>query len=98
LIAALADFGILVGALASYRIKHVEFNRQGATIYLSKTRKANKTTPAKGTPLLLSTDHLINGWLYVLYTSFHGDPEAPLWIILAMDRTLMFYQSVLRNL
>lgn len=58
LVAVLVDSGIRVGALASCRIKHVEFNQYDATIYLSKTGQTNKTTPAKGIPLTWSIGHL----------------------------------------
>ncbi|WP_367344145.1 tyrosine-type recombinase/integrase [Methanomethylovorans sp.] len=94
LIAVLADSGIRIGALASCRIKNVEFNQYGATVYLSKTGQANKTTPAKGIPLTWSTGH-INQWLAI--HPFRDDPEAPLWITMAMDGTPMSYQSLLRT-
>ncbi len=94
LIAVLADSGIRVGALASCRVKNVEFNQYGATVYLSKTGQANKTTPAKGIPLTWSTGH-INQWLAI--HPLREDPEAPLWITMAMDGTPMSYQSLLRT-
>ena len=37
IIAVLADDGMRVGALASFRVKNVEFNQYGAMIYFSKT-------------------------------------------------------------
>lgn len=94
LIAVLADAGIRVGALASCRIKHVEFNQYSATIYLSKTGQANKTTPAKGIPLIWSTGY-INQWLAV--HPFKDDPEAPLWITRNKNKEAMSYQSILRT-
>jgi integrase/recombinase XerD len=53
IIAVLADSGMRVGALASCRVKNVEFNQYGAMIYLSKTG-VNKTIPTKGLPLTWS--------------------------------------------
>lgn len=94
LIAVLADSGIRVGALASCRIKLVEFNQYGATIYLSKTGQANKTTPAKGIPLTWSTGYL-NQWLAVHPRS--DDPEAPLWVTRDKNQEPMSYQSLLRT-
>jgi len=94
LIAVLADGGIRIGALASCRIKHVEFNQYGATIYLSKTGQANKTTPAKGIPLTWSTGYL-NQWLAVHPRS--DDPEAPLWVTRDKNQEPMSYQSLLRT-
>jgi integrase len=94
LIAVLADSGIRVGALASCRIKHVEFNQYGATIYLSKTGQANKTTSAKGIPLTWSTGYL-NQWLAVHPQK--EDPEAPLWITRNKNQEPMSYQSILRT-
>ena len=46
-----------VGALASCRVKNVEFNQYGAMIYLSKTG-VNKTTQAKGIPITWSAGYL----------------------------------------
>lgn len=94
LIAVLADSGIRVGALASCRIKLVEFNQYGATIYLSKTGQANKTTPAKGIPLTWSTGYL-NQWLAVHPRS--DDPEASLWVTRDKNQEPMSYQSILRT-
>jgi site-specific recombinase XerD len=74
LIAVLADSGIRVGALASCRIKSVEFNQYGAILYLSKTGLANKTTSAKGIPLTWSTGYL-NQWLAV--HPLKEDQDAP---------------------
>jgi len=90
IIAVLADSGMRVGALASCRIKNVEFNQYGAMIYLSKTG-VNKTTSAKGLPLTWSTGYL-NQWLAV--HPFHEDPEAPLWITLNKNREAVSYKAI----
>jgi len=94
LIAVLADAGIRVGALASCRIKNVEFNQYGAIIYLSNTGQSNKTTPAKGIPLTWSTGYL-NQWIAV--HPYSEDPEAPLWITHDKNQEAMSYQSFLRT-
>lgn len=95
IIAVLADGGMRVGALASCRVKHVNFNQYGAMIYLSKTGKANKTTSAKGIPLTWSTGYL-NQWLSV--HPFKSDPEAPLWVQKRGNQEALSYQAFLRNL
>ncbi len=77
LIAVLADSGMRVGALASCRIKHVDFNQYGAILYISTTSKSKKTTPSKGIPLTWSTGYL-NQWLSV--HPLKDDPESPLWV------------------
>jgi integrase/recombinase XerD len=89
-IATLADSGMRVGALASCRVKNVEFNQYGGIIYLSKTG-ANKTTPAKGIPLTWSTGYL-NQWLAV--HPFHDDPEAPLWVTLDKNKEAVSYITI----
>jgi integrase len=94
LISVLADSGMRVGALASCRIKHVEFNQYGAIIYLSKTGQSNKTTPAKGIPLTWSTGYL-NQWISV--HPLREDPEAPLWITRDKKQEPLSYQSILRT-
>ncbi|MCO5382131.1 MAG: tyrosine-type recombinase/integrase [Methanosarcina barkeri] len=90
IIAVLADGGIRVGALASCRVKNVEFNQHGAMIYLSKTG-ANKTTPAKGIPLTWSTGYL-NQWLAV--HPLHDDPETPLWVTLDKNKEAVSYRTI----
>lgn len=77
LIAVLADSGMRVGALASCRIKHAEFNQYGAILYISQTSLSKKTTAAKGIPLTWSTGYL-NQWLSV--HPLREDSEAPLWV------------------
>jgi integrase len=64
MIAVLADSGMRIGALASCRIKHAEFNQYGAILYISQTSKSKKTTAAKGIPLTWSTGFL-NQWIAV---------------------------------
>jgi hypothetical protein len=90
IIAVLADSGMRVGALASCRVKNVEFNQYGAMIYLSKTG-VNKTTPAKGLPLTWSAGYL-NQWLAV--HPFHDDSEAPLWITLNKNKEAVSYKTI----
>lgn len=89
-IAVLADGGIRVGALASCRIKNVSFGQYGATIYLSKTSKSNKTTTAKGIPLTWSTGYL-NQWLSL--HPFKNNLEAPLWTTSNKNGEAMSYKS-----
>ena len=55
---------MIVGALASCRIKNVEFNQYGAIIYISKTSRSKKTAAPKGIPITWSTGYL-NQWLFV---------------------------------
>jgi integrase/recombinase XerD len=74
-IAVMLDSGMKVGALASTRIKNVEFNQYGAIIYISKTSRSKKTTAPKGIPITWSTGYL-NQWLSV--HPMQNDPEAPL--------------------
>jgi integrase len=90
IIAVLADGGMRVGALASCRVKNVEFSQYGAMIYLSKTG-ANKTTSAKGLPLTWSAGYL-NQWLAV--HPFHDDPEAPLWVTLNKNKVSVSYATI----
>jgi len=91
LIAVLADGGMRIGALASCRIKHVEFTQYGSKVYLSKTGMANKTTPAKGIPLTWSTGFL-NQWIAVHPSK--DNPEAPLWVTLNKKNEPMSYKSL----
>lgn len=77
LISVLADSGMRVGALASCRVKNVEFNQYGGIIYISTTSKSKKSTPAKGIPITWSTGYL-NQWLSV--HPLKDDPEAALWL------------------
>jgi integrase len=90
IIAVLADGGMRVGALASCRVKNVDFNQYGAMIYLSKTG-VNKTTPAKGLPLTWSAGYL-NQWFAV--HPLHEDPEAPLWITLNKNKEAVSYTTI----
>lgn len=91
ILAVLADSGMRIGALASCRIKNVEFNQYGAIIYISKTSKSKKTTPAKGIPLTWSTGYL-NQWLAV--HPLREDPEAPLWITRDKNMEPLSYKSI----
>lgn len=77
LISVLADSGMRIGALATCRIKNIEFNQYGAIIYISKTSQSKKTTAAKGIPLTWSTGYL-NQWLNV--HPLKDDPDAPMWV------------------
>lgn len=90
IIAVLADGGMRVGALASCRIKSVNFNQYGAMLYLSKTG-VNKTTPAKGIPLTWSTGFL-NQWIAV--HPLKDDHEAPLWITLDKNKEAVSYKTI----
>jgi len=76
-ITVLADSGMRIGALASCRIKNVDFNQYGAIIYVSSTSRSKKNMNAKGIPITWSTGYL-NQWLAV--HPLKDDPEAPLWI------------------
>ena len=75
-IAVMLDSGMRVGALASCRIKNVEFNQYGAILYISKTSRSKKTAEPKGIPITWSTGYL-NQWLSV--HPMQNEPEAPLW-------------------
>lgn len=77
LIAVLADSGMRVGALATCRVKHVEFNQYGAILYISPTSQSKKSTPAKGIPLTWSTGYL-NQWMAI--HPLKDNPDAPLWV------------------
>ena len=90
LITVLADGGMRIGALASCRIKNVEFNQYGAIIYISKTSKSRKTAKPKGIPITWSTGYL-NQWLNV--HPLKDDPEAPLWVTLNKNQEPMSYNS-----
>lgn len=91
LIAVLADSGMRVGALASCRLKHVEFNKYGAILYISQTSRSKKTTAAKGIPLTWSTGYL-NQWISV--HPFQDDPDAPLWVTLDKNREPLSYKTI----
>ncbi|RQD89936.1 site-specific integrase [Methanosalsum natronophilum] len=91
LIAVLADGGMRIGALASCRLKHIEFNDYGAMIYISKTSQSRKTTTAKGIPLTWSSGYL-SQW-YSLHP-LKDDPEAPLWVTKNQNREPMSYKSL----
>ena len=90
-ISVMLDSGMRVGALASTRIKNVEFNQYGAIIYISKTSRSKKTTAAKGIPITWSTGYL-NQWLSV--HPLQDDPEAPLWITLNGAMEPLSYKSI----
>jgi len=91
LIAVLADSGMRVGALASCRLKHVEFNKYGAILYISQTSRSKKTTAAKGIPLTWSTGYL-NQWISV--HPFQDDLEAPLWVTLDRNHEPLSYKTI----
>jgi integrase len=95
IISVLADSGMRVGALASCRIKNVEFNQYGAILYISKTSKSKKTTPAKGIPITWSTGYL-NQWLSV--HPFKDDPEAPLWVTRDKNMEPLSYKSIRKTI
>jgi integrase len=95
IIAVLADSGMRIGALASCRIKNVEFNQYGAIIYISKTSKSKKTTPAKGIPITWSTGYL-NQWLAI--HPLKDDPEAPLWVTRDKNMEPLSYKSMRKNI
>jgi integrase len=95
LIAVLADSGMRVGALASCRIKNVEFNQYAAIIYISKTSKSKKTTPAKGIPITWSTG-ILNQWLAV--HPLKDNPEAPLWVTRDKNMEPMSYKTIRKTI
>jgi integrase/recombinase XerD len=90
-IAVMLDSGMRVGALASTRIKNVEFNQYGAIIYISKTSRSKKTSAPKGIPVTWSTGYL-NQWLAV--HPMKDDPEAPLWTTLNEPYQAMSYKTI----
>ena len=90
LISVLADSGMRIGALASCRIKNVEFNQYGAIIYISKTSTSRKKAQPKGIPITWSTGFL-NQWLSV--HPLRDDPEAPLWITLNKNQEPISYKT-----
>lgn len=90
-IAVMLDSGMRVGALASTRIKNVEFNRYGAIIYISKTSRSRKTTVPKGIPITWSTGYL-NQWLSV--HPLRDNPETPLWVTLNDNHEAMSYKTI----
>ncbi len=95
IIAVLADSGMRVGALASCRIKHAEFNQYGAILYISQTSQSKKTTAAKGIPLTWSTGYL-NQWLSV--HPLRDDPDAPLWVTLNQNMEPLSYKTVRKTI
>lgn len=95
IITVLADSGMRIGALASCRIKNVDFNQYGAIIYISKTSKSKKTTPAKGIPITWSTGYL-NQWLAV--HPLKDDPEAPLWVTRDKNMAPLSYKSMRKTI
>lgn len=90
LIAVLADSGMRIGALASCRVKNVEFKQYGAILYISSTSKSKKSTAAKGIPLTWSTGFL-NQWIAV--HPLKENPEAPLWITRDKNMEPLSYKS-----
>ena len=90
-IAVMLDSGMRVGALASTRIKNVEFNQYGGIIYISKTSRSKKTTAPKGIPITWSTGYL-NQWLNV--HSFRDNPEAPLWTTINEPYQPLSYKTI----
>jgi len=90
-IAVMLDSGMRVGALASTRIKNVEFNQYGAIIYISKTSRSRKTTTPKGIPITWSTGYL-NQWLNV--HPLKDNPEAPLWVTLTEPHQPLSYKTI----
>ncbi|CAG0962408.1 hypothetical protein METP3_00917 [Methanosarcinales archaeon] len=77
LVAVALDSTMRIGAIGTLRIKGVEFNQNGAIIYMSTTSQNLKTTKPKPVPLTWSTGFL-NQWL-----SIHpckDDPDGPLWV------------------
>ncbi len=90
-IAVLLDSGMRVGALASTRIKNVEFNQYGAVVYISKTSRSKKSTAPKGIPITWSTGYL-NQWLAV--HPLKDDPEAPLWTTLNEPYQALSYKTI----
>ena len=90
-IAVMLDSGMRVGALASTRVKNVEFNQYGAIIYISKTSKSKKTTAPKGIPITWSTGYL-NQWLSV--HPMQNDPEAPLWTTINEPYQPLSYKTI----
>ncbi len=90
-IAVLLDSGMRVGALASTRIKNVEFNQTGAIIYISKTSKSNKSTAPKGIPLIWSAGFL-NQWLAI--HPLKDNREAPLWTTLTEPHEALSYNAI----
>jgi len=90
-IAVMLDSGMRVGALASTRIKNVEFNQYGSIIYISKTSRSKKTATPKGIPITWSTGYL-NQWLSV--HPLQGDPEAPLWTTLNAPYEPLSYKTI----
>ena len=90
-IAVMLDSGMRVGALASTRVKNVEFNQYGAIIYISKTSRSKKTTAPKGIPITWSTGYL-NQWLSV--HPMQNDPEAPLWTTINEPYQALSYKTI----
>jgi integrase/recombinase XerD len=90
-ISVMLDSGMRVGALASCRIKNVEFNQYGAIIYISKTSRSKKATEPKGIPITWSTGYL-NQWLSV--HPMQNEPEAPLWTTINEPYQPLSYKTI----
>ena len=90
LIATLVDGGFRPGALLSCRIGGVKSGQYGSTLYLSKSSRSRKTTPAKGIPLTWSSGYL-QQWLAV--HPFKDNPDAPLWVTLDQNCEPLSYKT-----
>lgn len=90
LVATLFDGGFRPGALLSCRVGGVQSNQYGSIIYLSKSSRSRKTTPAKGIPLTWSSGYL-QQWLAV--HPFKDDPDAPLWVTLDKNHEPLSYKT-----
>jgi len=90
-IAVMLDSGMRGEALASCRIKNVEFNQYGAIVYISKTGKSKKTATPKGIPITWSTGYL-NQWLSV--HPMQNDPGAPLWTTINEPYQPLSYKTI----
>ena len=89
IIAVLADGGMRVGALASCRVKNVEFNQYGAMIYFSK-RKLTRLHRQREYPLLgVRTFESM-----ACVNLFHEDFEALLWITLNKNKEAVSYRTI----
>lgn len=91
LIAVMLDSGMRVGALASIRVKGIEFNNCGAVIYISKTSRSKKNMAPKGLPITWSTGYL-NQWISI--HPLKDDPEAPLWTTINEPYQPLSYKTI----
>ncbi|WP_319506337.1 tyrosine-type recombinase/integrase [uncultured Methanolobus sp.] len=95
IIAVFCDGGLRPGGLASCRVGNVESNQYGSIIYLSKTSKSRKSTPAKGIPLTWSSGYL-QQWLAV--HPLRDDPNAPLWVTLDKNNVALSYNTLRKTI